>query len=95
VCTDRLKWAELAGLITFILWQSVLLVEETGLPGGNHPHATSHCQALLHNVVKGLIRAKRHSENFVFACLNNPIFLVGMAYRKCSGILTTIVVYLD
>jgi hypothetical protein len=28
--------------ISVILWRSVLLVEETGLPGVNHQPATSH-----------------------------------------------------
>jgi hypothetical protein len=28
--------------ISVILWQSVLLVEETGVPGENHPPAASH-----------------------------------------------------
>jgi hypothetical protein len=29
--------------ISVILWWSVLLVEETEVPGENHPPATSHC----------------------------------------------------
>ena len=32
--------------ISFISWQSVLLVEETGVPGENHRPATSHRQTL-------------------------------------------------
>jgi len=28
--------------ISFISWRSVLLVEETGVPGGNHRPAASH-----------------------------------------------------
>ena len=28
--------------ISVITWQSVLLVEETGVPGENHRHVTSH-----------------------------------------------------
>jgi len=34
-----------------ISWQSVLLVEETGVPRENHRHTASHWQTLSHNVV--------------------------------------------
>ena len=37
--------------ISAILWQSVLLMEETGVPRENHRPVTSHRQALSHNVV--------------------------------------------
>jgi hypothetical protein len=37
--------------ISAISWLSVLLVEETGVPGENHRPATSHEQSLSHNVV--------------------------------------------
>ena len=37
--------------ISFISWQSVLLVEETGGPVGNHRHIASHWQTLSHDVV--------------------------------------------
>jgi len=37
--------------ISVILWQLVLLVEETGVPGENHRPVTSHWQTLSHNVV--------------------------------------------
>ena len=37
--------------ISLISWQSVLLVEETGVPGENHWPATSHWKALSHKVV--------------------------------------------
>ena len=37
--------------ITVISWQSVLLVEETGVPGENHRPVASHRQTLSHNVV--------------------------------------------
>jgi hypothetical protein len=33
------------------LWRSVLLVEETGVPGENHRPAASHWQTLSHNVL--------------------------------------------
>ena len=37
--------------ISFISWRSVLLVEETGVPGENYRPVASHKQTLSHNVV--------------------------------------------
>jgi hypothetical protein len=37
--------------ISAISWQSVLLVQETGVPKENHRPTTSHCQTLSHDVV--------------------------------------------
>ena len=37
--------------ISVILWPSVLLVEETGVPEENHRPVASHWQMLSHNVV--------------------------------------------
>jgi hypothetical protein len=37
--------------ISAISWRSVLLVEETGVPGENHRSVASHWQPLSHNVV--------------------------------------------
>ena len=37
-------------------WQSVLLVEETGVPGEIHRPAASHWQTLSHNVVSNTPR---------------------------------------
>jgi hypothetical protein len=37
--------------ISAISWWSVLLLEETGVPGENHRLAASHWQTLVHNVV--------------------------------------------
>ena len=42
--------------ISFILWQSVLLVEETGVSGENHRPVASHWQTLSHNVVSSTPR---------------------------------------
>jgi len=42
--------------ITVISWRSVLLVEETGVPGENHLHAASHWQTLSHRVVSSTFR---------------------------------------
>jgi len=38
-------------IISAILWQSVLLEEDTGVPRENHQPAASHRQTLSHNVV--------------------------------------------
>jgi hypothetical protein len=37
--------------ISVISWWSVLLVEETGVPGENHQPVASHRQTLSHNIV--------------------------------------------
>jgi len=37
--------------ISAISWRSVLLVEQTGIPGKNHRTSASHWQTLSHNVV--------------------------------------------
>jgi hypothetical protein len=42
--------------ILVISWRSVLLVEETGVPGENHRPASSHWQTLSHNVVSSTSR---------------------------------------
>ena len=50
--------------ISVISWQSVLLVEKIGVPKENHRPATSHWQALSHNVVSSsphLIGVRTHN----------------------------------
>ena len=37
--------------MSVISWRSVLLVEETAVPGENHQPLKSRCQTLSHNVV--------------------------------------------
>jgi hypothetical protein len=50
------------GHLSFISWQSVLLVEETGGPGENHRPVASHSQTLSHNVVHlVLIEIRTHN----------------------------------
>ena len=50
--------------ISVISWWSVLLVEDTGVPGENHRPAASHWQTLSHNVVHlALIEISIH--NFI------------------------------
>jgi len=41
--------------ISVILWQSVLLVEETGVPGENYRSVASHWQTLSNNVESSTI----------------------------------------
>jgi len=49
--------------ISVISWQSVLLVEETGVPGENHRPVASHRQILSHNVVSSTPRHDRGSNS--------------------------------
>jgi len=49
--------------ILAILWRSVLLVEETGVPGENHRPLASHWQTLFHNVVSNTSRHDRGSNS--------------------------------
>ena len=42
--------------ISAILWRSVLLVEETGVPEENHQPVASHWQTISHNVVSSTPR---------------------------------------
>jgi hypothetical protein len=46
-----MKFNATSNNIPVISWRSVLLVEETGVPGDNHRPAVSHWQTLSHNVV--------------------------------------------
>jgi hypothetical protein len=45
-------------------WTSVLLVEETGVPGENH-RAASHYQILSHNIVTSTPRHERRDSKHV------------------------------
>jgi hypothetical protein len=49
--------------ISAISWQSVLLVEETGVPGENHRPTASHWQILSYNVVSSTPRHERGSNS--------------------------------
>jgi hypothetical protein len=50
--------------ISVISWQSVLLVEETGVPRENHPPVANHWQTLSHNVISSFNADDVfHSEN--------------------------------
>jgi hypothetical protein len=49
--------------ISVITWQSVLLLEETGVLGENHWPVTSHWQTWSHNVVSSTPRHERGSNS--------------------------------
>ena len=49
--------------ISVILWRSVLMMEETGVPRENHLPAASHWQTLSHNVVLSSTRNERGSNS--------------------------------
>jgi hypothetical protein len=49
--------------ISAITWQSVLLVEETGVPRENHRPVTSDRQTLSHNVVSSTPFHERGSNS--------------------------------
>jgi hypothetical protein len=49
-------------IISAISWPSVLLMEETGVPGENHRPVASQRQSLLHNVVSSTPRHERDSN---------------------------------
>jgi hypothetical protein len=52
--------------ISVISWRSVLLVEETGVPGENHRPAISYWQTLSHNVASSTLRHERDSNVQLF-----------------------------
>jgi hypothetical protein len=57
--------------ISIILWRSVLLVEENGVPGENHRSVVSHWQTLSHNVVLSTARlseVRTHNISFGYGC---------------------------
>jgi len=49
--------------ISTVLWRSVLLVEETGVPGENHRPAASHWQTLSHIFVSSTPRHEWDSNS--------------------------------
>ena len=50
-------------VISPILWRSVLLVEETGVPRENHRPVANHWQTLSHNVVSSTPRHEQGSNS--------------------------------
>ena len=61
--------------ISVISWRSVLLVEETGVPGKNHRPVASHWQTLSHNLVSSapcLGGVRTHgTTNWLGSCKSN------------------------
>ena len=53
--------------ISVISWWSVLLVEETRVPGENHGYVASHWQTLSHNVVSSTPRHEQDSISQVIS----------------------------
>ena len=49
--------------ISVISWHSILLVEETGVPGDNHDLAQVADKLLSHNVVSSTPRHERNSNS--------------------------------
>ena len=47
--------------ISVLSWQSVLMVEETRVPGDTHRPAASHWPTLSHNIVSSTITAKSYN----------------------------------
>ena len=83
--------------ISFISWrESLLLVQETGVPGENNRPAASHGQTLSHNVGSSTprmseirthnISGDRHSKWIKEVSTNNSIYQTD---RKRLGALTT------
>ena len=54
--------------IAVISWRSVLLVEETGVPGGNHQPVASHWQTVSHTVVSSTSRHERGLKSHLTLC---------------------------
>jgi hypothetical protein len=56
--------------ISAISWRSVLLVEETGVPGESYRPVASHGQTLSHNVVSSTPHHERDSNSPVHRYMN-------------------------
>jgi hypothetical protein len=79
--------------ISVISWQSVLLVEETGVPGENHRPIASNWQTLSHNVVSSTPRQSRvwtHVTN-----KNNNVSIEGFDVHYCPIRLAVILVIMS
>jgi hypothetical protein len=69
-----------------LLWDSVLLVEETGGPGENHWHVASHWQSSSHNVVHLALFEIRTHISFVIMSMTihpkvNAVIVLIVQYR--------------
>jgi hypothetical protein len=92
--------------ISVILWRSVLLMEETGVPWENHWPAASHLQILSHNVVSSTPRlsgirthnfsANRHWVHWYMywcSCKCNYHTIMTMTTSKSYNMMSTFVIY--
>ena len=85
--------------ISVILWRSVLLVEETGVPRENHRRVASHWQTLSHNVVSSTPRHEQESHNqqsrifhlFIYSILKHWNNLFYDIYDKTTNITLIII----
>ena len=73
--------------ISAIPWRSVLLVEETGVPGENNRPVASHLQILSDNVVSSAPRHERDSNSQLF------FIFIFSEYDTTTGELVKYVVY--
>jgi hypothetical protein len=70
--------------ISVISWQSVLLLEETGVPGENHWSVASHWQTLSHNVVSSTPCLKKWESNSIFASMKLTEILLKVALNTIN-----------
>ena len=70
--------------ISVILWWSVLLVKETGVPRENHRPAASHWQTLSHNVVHLALRGIEPTTSVVIGTDS-----IGSCKSNCCTITAT------
>jgi hypothetical protein len=74
--------------ISVISWQSVLLMEEAGVPNENHWPSTSHWQTLSHNVVLMMNRDSNENKMKVhkpFNLKSNWIYMFDLIGRHHSN----------
>jgi hypothetical protein len=71
--------------ISVISWRSILLVEETEVPGKNHWPAASHWQTLSHNVVTSMPRLSGIRTHNI----NMGIWTITLRHREQNSIITS------
>jgi hypothetical protein len=70
--------------ISVISWQSVLLVEETGV---NHQSVASHWQALSHNVVSSMPRLSGIPTHIsVYRCIDTSVVVIVHSVASCLSL---------
>jgi hypothetical protein len=68
------------------LWQSVLLVKETGVPGENHKPVASHWQTLSHNVLQNYKGRQRKRKNSMYIIVKPVLTELPLNWQICSGV---------